>query len=33
MIMGKRIIINSIVGYAGIRLLDIIIKFIETVVK
>ena len=33
MIMGKKIIINSIVGYAGIRLLDLIIKFIETVVK
>ena len=33
MIMGKRIIINSSVGYAGIRLLDIIIKFVETVVK
>lgn len=33
MIMGKKIIVNSIVGYAGIRLLDLIIKFIETVVK
>ena len=33
MVMGKRIIVNSIIGYAGIRLLDIIIKFIETVVK
>lgn len=33
MIMGKKIIINSIVGYASIRLLDLIIKFIETVVK
>lgn len=33
MIMGKRIIVNTIVGYAAIQLLDLIIKFIETVVK
>ena len=33
MIMGKRIIVNTIVGYAAIQLLDLIIKFIEAVVK
>ena len=33
LIMGKQIIINSVVGYAAIRLLDVIIKFIETVAK
>lgn len=33
MTMGKKMIINSIVGYASIRLLDLIIKFIEAVVK
>ena len=33
MIIGKRIIINSVVGYAAIRLLDVIIKLIETVAK
>ncbi|MGN1012338.1 MAG: hypothetical protein ACI4ON_00710 [Clostridia bacterium] len=33
MVIGKRIITNSIVGYASIQLLDLIIKFIETIVK
>ncbi len=33
MIMGKRIIINAIVGYAAIELIDLIIKFIEAVIK
>lgn len=33
MIIGKKIIINSVIGYASIRLIDLIIKFIETVVK
>lgn len=33
MIVGKKIIINSIVGYASIRLIDLIIKFIEAIVK
>jgi len=33
MIMGKKIIINSVIGYAAIQMLDIIIKFIETVIK
>lgn len=33
MMIGKKIIVNSIVGYASIRLIDLIIKFIETVVK
>ena len=33
MITGKRIIINSVVGYAAIQLLDLIIKFIEAVIK
>lgn len=33
MITGKKIIVNTIIGYASIRLLDLIIKFIETVVK
>lgn len=33
MIIGKKMIINSIVGYASIRLIDLIIKFIEAVVK
>lgn len=32
MITGKKIIVNTIIGYASIRLLDLI-KFIETVVK
>lgn len=33
MIIGKRIITNSVIGYAAIQLLDLIIKFIETIVK
>ena len=33
MITGKRIITNSVVGYAAIQLLDLIIKFIEAVIK
>lgn len=33
MIMGKKIITNAIIGYAAIQLLDLIIKFIETVIK
>lgn len=33
MIIGKKIIINSVIGYAAIRLIDLIIKFIEAVVK
>ncbi len=33
MVLGKRIIINTVVGYAAIQLLDLIIKFIETVIK
>lgn len=33
MIVGKKIIINSVIGYASIRLIDLIIKFIEVVVK
>ena len=33
MMIGKKIIINSIVGYASIRLVDLILKFIEAVVK
>lgn len=32
-IMGKRVITNAVIGYAAIQLLDLIIKFIETVVK
>lgn len=33
LIIGKKIIVNSVIGYASIRLIDLIIKFIETVVK
>lgn len=33
MVMGKRMITNAVVGYAAIQLLDLIIKFIEAVVK
>lgn len=33
MMVGKKIIVNSIVGYASIRLVDLILKFIEAVVK
>ncbi len=33
MLIGRRIIVNSVVGYASIRLIDLILKFIETVVK
>lgn len=33
MILGKKIITNAIVGYAAIQLIDVIIKFIEAVVK
>lgn len=33
MIIGKRIITNTVVGYAAIQLLDVIIKFIEAIVK
>lgn len=33
MITGKRIITNTIIGYASIQLIDVIIKFIEAVVK
>ena len=29
----QKMIVNTIIGYASIRLLDLIIKFIETVVK
>lgn len=32
MIIGKRVIINSIVGYLIIQLIDLIIKFIEGIV-
>jgi hypothetical protein len=33
MVIGKRIISNTVVGYAAIQLMDVIIKFIEAVVK
>lgn len=33
MILGRTIIVNTIVGYAIIQLSDLIIKFIEAVVK
>ena len=33
MILGKKIIVNAVIGYASIQLLDVIIKFIESVVK
>lgn len=33
MILGKRMIVNAIFGYAAVRLIDVIISFIETVVK
>ena len=33
MILGKNIIINSIIGYAAIQSLDLIIKFVDTVIK
>lgn len=33
MVIGKRIITNAVIGYAAIQLLDLIIKFIEAVVK
>ncbi len=32
-ILGKRMIINSIVGYVAIQSIDLIIKFIDTVIK
>lgn len=32
-ILGKRMIINSIVGYAAIQSIDVIIKFIDSVIK
>lgn len=32
MVIGKRVIINSIVGYLIIQLIDLIIKFIEGIV-
>lgn len=32
MIIGKRVIVNSIVGYLIIQLIDLIIKFIEGIV-
>ena len=31
--IGKKVITNTVVGYAAIQLLDLIIKFIESVVK
>ncbi|MBQ8379209.1 MAG: hypothetical protein IJX34_00145 [Clostridia bacterium] len=33
MMIGKKIIVNSIFGYASIRMVDLILKFIEAVVK
>ena len=33
MIIGKKVITKTVVGYADIQLLDLIIKFIESVVK
>ena len=32
MIIGKRVIINAVVGYLIIQLIDLIIKFIEGIV-
>ena len=32
MIIGKRVIVNAIVGYLIIQLIDLIIKFIEAIV-
>lgn len=32
MVIGKRVIINAIVGYLIIQLIDLIIKFIEAIV-
>lgn len=32
MVIGKRVIINAIVGYAIILLIDLILKFVETIV-
>ena len=32
MVVGKRVIVNSIVGYLIIQLIDLIIKFIEGIV-
>ena len=32
-ILGKRMIINSIIGYAAIQSIDVIIKFIDSVIK
>ena len=32
MVIGKRVIINGIVGYLIIQLIDLIIKFIEAIV-
>lgn len=32
MVIGKRVIVNAIVGYLIIQLIDLIIKFIEAVV-
>lgn len=32
-ILGKRIIVNSIVGYAAIQSIDLIIKFIDSIMK
>lgn len=31
--LGKKIIINGIIGYASIQMLDLILKFIEAVIK
>lgn len=33
LLIGKRIISNTVIGYAAIQLLDVIIKFIEAIVK
>lgn len=32
-ILGKRMIINSVIGYAAIQSIDVIIKFIDSVIK
>lgn len=32
MVIGKRVIVNAIIGYAIILLIDLILKFIETLV-
>ncbi len=33
MILGKKIIINSIIGYAAIESLDLIVKFVDAIIK